>query len=159
MPTFVFRNVHTGATVKATAHAMNAARDMTGYHDGSVWVPWECWQGGECLWHYTDAGDCLNGKRVNLDTAPVPMLRQLSAKWVERQSALGLKGKAADRAVFEFMTGAATALQAAGHAEAQHVVTCVAVILANVPFPCGTVAGWAMGKGDGAPANTCDGEG
>ena len=71
------------------------------------------------------------------------MLRQLAIKWRERESALGYKGKQAERATFEYFIGAAAALQLSDHPEADHVGTCAALILATAPFPLGVVAKWA----------------
>lgn len=78
------------------------------------------------------------------------MLQQLSVKWMERRDALQYKGKAVDRAVFEYFVGAGTALELAGHPSAQHVQVCTVTVLATAPYPNGTVAGWAMGKADAA---------
>lgn len=69
----------------------------------------------------------------------------LAAKWIEREQALGLKGKAADTAVYEYFTGAAAALELAGHPSASHLATCVVAVLRAVPFPCATVRRWAAG--------------
>ena len=71
------------------------------------------------------------------------MLRQLAIKWRERESALGYKGKQAERAVFEYFIGATAALQISGHPDADHVGTCTALVLATAPFPLGVVAKWA----------------
>ena len=57
------------------------------------------------------------------------MLQQLCTKFVERSEALGLKGKKREDACFEFMCGAATALQAVGHPEADHVTKIVAMLI------------------------------
>jgi len=71
------------------------------------------------------------------------MLRQLALRWRERQSALGYKGKKAEAAVFEYFIGASAALQLSGHADAEHVATCAALILSTAPFPLATVERWA----------------
>lgn len=57
------------------------------------------------------------------------MLQKLCTKFVERSEALGLKGKKREEACFEFMCGAATALQVAEHPEAEHVTNVVAMII------------------------------
>lgn len=64
MPTFMFYNIETKQVKRATAHAMNAARDMIPEaYDGTLWLHWECWQGGECLWHRTEDGETHQGAR------------------------------------------------------------------------------------------------
>ena len=78
------------------------------------------------------------------------MLQQLAIKWRERQSALGYKGKRAEAAVFEYFIGAASALDLAGHEEAQHVATCTALILATAPFPLALADRWARAATDEA---------
>lgn len=56
------------------------------------------------------------------------MLKALCKQFVARAEALGLKGKKRDGALMEFMCGSYAALQAAGHAEAEHVGTVIAMI-------------------------------
>jgi hypothetical protein len=69
MPTYMFRNVETGEIRRATAHAQNAARDMIpDAYDKSVWPKWECWEGGQCVWHCTEDGILHNGPRPALPT-------------------------------------------------------------------------------------------
>jgi hypothetical protein len=80
------------------------------------------------------------------------MLQQLAIKWRERQAALGYKGKRAEAAVFEYFIGAASALDLAGHEEAQHVATCTALILATAPFPLALADRWARAATDEACA-------
>ena len=70
MPTFMFRNTIEGTVYQSTARSLNAARDklagtygLLHFHDGDVWVPWECWDGGKCLWHMTYTGECVEGPR------------------------------------------------------------------------------------------------
>lgn len=70
MPTFMFRSTQTGVVRHATSRSLNNARDVLAiaspekhFHDGSLWQPWECWEGGKCLWHYTEAGECVDGPR------------------------------------------------------------------------------------------------
>ena len=71
---FIFRNMATGETRDAIAHALNPAAQSAGLpfdvqDNGrrtlrAPWSPWECWTAlGECLWHYDGPGDCQAGPR------------------------------------------------------------------------------------------------
>ena len=71
---YVFRNTETGATVSAVSYALlPAARSLgigatvvpnQGKHQlDSPWTQWECWEGTECIWHYTDDGEMRSGPR------------------------------------------------------------------------------------------------
>lgn len=56
---FVFKNMITGETGKAVAHALNHAGLALGlektakgwYGNGAPWIAWECWEGAKRLWH------------------------------------------------------------------------------------------------------------
>jgi aromatic ring hydroxylase len=57
------------------------------------------------------------------------MIQTLCARFVTRSEYFGLKGKKRDIEAFQFMVGAASALEAIGHPEAEHVKTCVQFII------------------------------
>lgn len=70
MPTFLFRCVVTGEVRNATAVANDVAREVLAaawpeqnIHDGELWVQWECWSGGRCLWHRLEDGTLTDGPR------------------------------------------------------------------------------------------------
>lgn len=56
-------------------------------------------------------------------------IQTLCVNFVERAEYLNLKGKKRDEAAIEFLVGAASALQITNHAEANHVLTCVAMAI------------------------------
>jgi len=58
------------------------------------------------------------------------MLQTLCIQFVERAEHFEMKGKKRDERAIEFLVGAATALQNTNHEEAQHVLSCVAFIIA-----------------------------
>lgn len=66
---FIFRNRDTLELRHAIGSTRNAAAQALGwevyYGDDlpAPWGMWEAWQGDECLWHYTEAGDCMAGPR------------------------------------------------------------------------------------------------
>lgn len=55
----------------------------------------------------------------------------LCRQWVQREQALGYKGKKADAMCLEFFIGAATVLSGLGHPNAAHVTTCATVLIAT----------------------------
>ena len=57
------------------------------------------------------------------------MLQTLCTRFVERAEHFEMKGKKRDEKAIEFLVGAATALQAINHPEANHVTNCVAMII------------------------------
>jgi hypothetical protein len=57
------------------------------------------------------------------------MLQKLSIKFVERATALNLKGKARDNECLSFFVGAHAAMEMADHPEAEYVKTCGALII------------------------------
>jgi hypothetical protein len=70
MCNFIFRNRDTGETRRAASFSLNSAARLAGLdvpHRGALpepWQPWECWDAPTvCLWHYTEAGDCISGPR------------------------------------------------------------------------------------------------
>ena len=58
------------------------------------------------------------------------MLQRLCIQFVERADHFEMKGKSRDKLAIEFLVGAATALQNTNHEEADHVLKCVAFIIA-----------------------------
>lgn len=58
------------------------------------------------------------------------MLTKLCIQCTQRADAFGWKGKTGDKLAFEWMIGAAVGLKEANHPEAEHVINCVAMIIA-----------------------------
>jgi hypothetical protein len=63
---FIFRNADTGEVRSGRGHALNAAARSIGLRAAPLehpWTPWECWEAGECIWHYTLEGERRSGPR------------------------------------------------------------------------------------------------
>ncbi len=67
---FVLRHKVDGTLFETRADTLNNAKRAS--RDFDSFEPWECWDGSECLWHYTESGDCVGGKRpVDVSTGQV----------------------------------------------------------------------------------------
>lgn len=69
--TFAFRNKQTGEVNRTKARSLWSAAHALGIglaapgQATEPWMLWECWEGQECLWHYTEAGEIKTGRRTN----------------------------------------------------------------------------------------------
>jgi hypothetical protein len=70
-------------------------------------------------------------------------LHAIAAKCIERTAAMGTKGKRANDFAFEFVVGAAAALDAVGHPDAGHVTMMIFLNLRTHPFPLACIRQWA----------------
>lgn len=67
---FLFKNTLTGEVRRGSSFSLNSAARLAGIDvpfRGKLpepWTPWECWEAPDrCIWHYTDAGECVTGPR------------------------------------------------------------------------------------------------
>jgi hypothetical protein len=74
---FVFKNAKTGELKRSVSYALIPAAKAIGIEATMVsdrwqlsdpWIRWECWTASEseCLWHYSDNGECRAGKRQDV---------------------------------------------------------------------------------------------
>lgn len=59
------------------------------------------------------------------------LVQLIATKWVERERALGLKGKTADRACLEFFCGAATLAEEMQHPGRNAITATTALLIAT----------------------------
>jgi hypothetical protein len=62
---FLFRNKQTATITASNGHSLNdAARNVDmPVPISDPWTLWECWEHDECIWHFTETGECISGKR------------------------------------------------------------------------------------------------
>jgi len=68
---FVFKNKDTGELREGVGNSLNLAARKAGINREfgepfpEPWTPWEMWEmwSKECVWHYTDNGECKSGSR------------------------------------------------------------------------------------------------
>jgi hypothetical protein len=70
MTSYLFRNRLTGEIRRGASFPLNSAARLVGIDvllQGGLpdpWQPWEHWDAfGNCVWHYTETGDCVPGPR------------------------------------------------------------------------------------------------
>lgn len=67
--TFVFRNKDTGEIRRAMGDTLNVAARHAAipveFRDQlpEPWMPWSCWNGDDCQWHFTEDGSRNFGPR------------------------------------------------------------------------------------------------
>jgi hypothetical protein len=67
---FLLKHPTKGISPPIPALAINAAKRAAMDKIGGKfddWQPWECWKGDECLWHYTETCDCVQGPRPGVE--------------------------------------------------------------------------------------------